>query len=118
VKKIRFRVTVTDPPPVPESIATAAPEAASSTVLVEGGVLPRPLTEPIPGAGHHRTFFVYADAAEEAMHRVRETTKLSAEHTLTAEEAGHVEDGVVHIPPDEEAAVVASVQDGRKAPGQ
>jgi len=118
-RKTRFRVTVppTEPPTVDALASEAAP--AAPTVLVEGGVFPRPLTEPVAGAkpGTHRTYFVYADAAEEARHKARQALKLHAEHPLEVEEAGYVENGVVHIPPEEEAAIKASMQDGRKAPG-
>jgi hypothetical protein len=119
-RKTRFRVTLPPPaPPTVEGDAPSEPAAASPTVLVEGGVFPRPLTEPVPGAkpGGHRTYFVYADAAEEAKHKARQALRLHAEHPLEVEEAGYVEDGVVHFPPEEEAAVRASMQDGRKAPG-
>lgn len=120
-RKTRFRVTVTPPAPSPvEGVEPGEPAPAAPTVLVEGGTFQRPLTEPLPGAkpsGHHHTYFVYADTAEEAQHKVREATKLAADHALTAEEAGYAENGVVHFPPEEEAAVRASMQDGRRAPG-
>lgn len=117
-KKVRFKVTVPPhEPPLPP--VDSAPATAGRAVLVEGSVLHRSLTEPVAGArpGGHHTYFVYADTREEAEHKVRQAMKLGAEHPLTVEEAGHVEEGRIHIPPEEEAVIAASVQDGRKAPG-
>jgi hypothetical protein len=120
-RKTRFRVTAWPPSPPPEAAPEGEPTgpAAEDSTLVEGGAPARPLTEPVPGArpGGHHTYFVYADTAEEAKHKVREEKKLLAEHELRAEEAGYVEDGVVHFPHEEEVAAQASMQDGRKAPG-
>lgn len=109
-KKLRFLVTV--PPSGP-------PATPSDSAVPAGQALPRPLTEPLPGTkpGHH-TYFVYADTREEAEHKVREKTRLERGTAITIEEAGHVDaHGRVHFPPDEEAAIRASMQDGRKAPG-
>lgn len=119
-RKPRFRVTVS--PLAPPAVEGGAPSdpAAPSAALAGGEAAPASLTEPAPphAAGRHRTYFVYADTAEEARHRVREA-KLCAEHehALTVEEAGYFEHGVVHLPPEEEAAVRSSIRDGRKAPG-
>lgn len=118
-KKIRFKVTVppyeSSPPPSGDSDRATA----GTTVLVEGSVLHRPLTEPVAGArpGGHHTYFVYADTREEAEHKVRQATNLGTERSLTVEEAEHVDEGRIHIPPEEEAAIAASMQDGRRAPG-
>lgn len=92
---------------------------AMTTVMVEGSALQRPLTEPSPGTkpARDRVFFAYSDSAMEAELKVREEIRLGAEFVLHVEEAGYVEGGVVHFPPDEEAAIAASMQDGRKAPG-
>jgi len=117
-RKTRFRVTVspTELPMVGEGADASEPAPAA---LVEGGVLPRPLTEPVAETkpGLHRTYFVYADAAEEARYKARQALKLHLEHPLEVEEAGYVENGVVHVPPEEEATIKASMRDGRKAPG-
>jgi hypothetical protein len=121
VRKTRYRVTVPDEPVAggEESPAPEPAEPAPATVMVEGSAFPRPLTEPVPGTkpGRHRTFFVYADTREEAEHRVRQAT--GAKVPVTVEEAGHVDEaGRVHVPREEERAVQASMQDGRKAPGK
>jgi hypothetical protein len=114
-RKTRYRVSL----PLPKSEVPVADVDATVPVLVDGGVLSRPLTEPAPGAkpASSRVLFVYADSVEEAERKVRGGIQLPDEVTLVTEEAGYVEDGIVHFPPDEEAAVKASMQDGRKAPG-
>jgi|HubBroStandDraft_1064217.scaffolds.fasta_scaffold203503_2 hypothetical protein len=102
-RKTRYRVTV-------------APAPADADPVTE---LPRSLTEPTPDARPmvDREFVAYADSVEEAEQRVRDEFPSLVGVPLRVEEAGYVEDGRVYTPPEEEAAVRASAQDGRKAPG-
>lgn len=57
-----------------------------------------------------RILFVYGRDPADARSKV---TDLIA----SIESAGTVENGVVHFPPDELRETMASMQDGRKAPG-
>jgi len=98
-RRTRFRITVPKP--------AVAEEGSPPTE-------PRPLTEPVPGVepAVGRVFTVYSISAEEAERAVRVELGLAAEVPLTVEEAGHVEDGRVHFPPEEDAAIKASIQEG------
>lgn len=60
-----------------------------------------------------RVLFVYG--RDEAEARSRLPTSLPA--GFTVEPAGHVENGIVHFPPEELRETMASMQDGRRAPG-
>ena len=60
-----------------------------------------------------KVLFVYGRDAIEACKRIPSPLLLNAR----IEPAGHVENGVIHFPIEELREVMASMQDGRKAPG-
>jgi len=60
-----------------------------------------------------KVLFVYGHDEAEACRRIPPPLLLNARIEL----AGYAVDGVVHFPPDELRETMASMQDGRKAPG-
>jgi hypothetical protein len=60
----------------------------------------------------NRTLFVYGCDEAEARSRLPESLSIAS-----FEPAGHAENGVIHFPPEELSEVMASMQDGRRAPG-
>jgi len=60
-----------------------------------------------------KVLFVYGRDQAEACGRIPSPLLVNARIEL----AGHVENGVVHFPPDELREAMASMQDGRRAPG-
>lgn len=59
-----------------------------------------------------RVLFVYGRTEAEARGRIPPTQPIAS-----FEFAGYVEDGVTHYPVEELRAAMASMQDGRRAPG-
>ena len=60
-----------------------------------------------------KVLFVYGRDQTEACERIPSSLLLNAR----IEAAGHAENGLVHFPPEELREAMASMQDGRRAPG-